>query len=105
MRWLYMKKKTKSVLKGKKIVYHIMCIFLLLMIFSLITSIEFGKEEVKTYEMKVQYQDTLWNIATTIANEKHIDIHKAIYDIKKVNGLKNSNIYVGQILKIPLYES
>lgn len=99
-----MKKKTKNVLKGNKIVYHIMCIFLILMLFSLLTSIEFGKEEIKTYERKVQYQDTLWNIASAIANEKHIDIHKAIYDIKKVNGMKDSNIYVGQILKIPLYE-
>ena len=41
--------------------------------------------------------DTLW----TIANSLEGDINKNIYEIKKLNQLDSSIVYVGQTLMVP----
>ena len=41
--------------------------------------------------------DTIWSIASQING----DINKNVYEIKKINNLKNSIIYVGQELQVP----
>ena len=41
--------------------------------------------------------DTIWSIASQIKG----DINKNVYEIKKINNLKNSIIYVGQELQVP----
>ena len=43
--------------------------------------------------------DTLWEITTE--HFKSGDIREIIYDIKKLNGLKDSSLIAGQQLKIP----
>lgn len=44
--------------------------------------------------------DTLWEIAKIYREDE--DVQKVIYDIMKANGMENSDIAVGQKLKIPL---
>ena len=50
-------------------------------------------------EYRVQAGDTLWDIAKEYA-PKGTDLREYIYNIKKHNGLKNSNICPGMILEI-----
>lgn len=47
--------------------------------------------------MIVSEGDTIWSIASQIKG----DINKNVYEIKKINNLKNSIIYVGQELQVP----
>lgn len=54
-------------------------------------------------EIRVCAGDNLWSISKEYCNDG-IDLREYIYSIKKINNLKNSNITVGQILKIPIYE-
>lgn len=60
-------------------------------------------QSVDTYTtVRVCAGDTLWNIA-----EDHYpagtDIRKAVYGIEKSNGMTNSVISAGQILRLPAY--
>ncbi len=57
--------------------------------------------KVKYKEIQVVEGDTLWNIALNYLPEK-TDIRKMIYDIKEFNGMDNSYIYPGDIIKIPI---
>ena len=57
------------------------------------------KYEVES-EVSVEYGDTLWTIAKDYYGES-VDTRKAIEAIKKCSGLKNSNIYCGQVIQLP----
>lgn len=99
------KRKFKIISKTK----FIFNIFILLVIFtgiSFFTSKSFGKREVHTYDYTVTTSDTLWNISKTVcknSNEKDLDIQSVVKDIKYRNNLVESDIYVGQVLQIPIY--
>ncbi|WXR61416.1 LysM peptidoglycan-binding domain-containing protein [Peptostreptococcaceae bacterium AGR-M142] len=54
-------------------------------------------------DIRVCAGDNLWSISKEYCNNS-IDLREYIYNVKKINNLKNSNITVGQILKIPIYE-
>ena len=51
----------------------------------------------------VQEGDSLWTIAKQFNNNK-LDIRKYIYLIQQQNGMKNSMLQPGQLIRIPLYE-
>lgn len=55
----------------------------------------------KIIEIRVASGDTLWAIASEY-NYYNKDIREVVYEIKKVNQITSSNIYPGQILKIPV---
>ena len=48
----------------------------------------------------VQQGDNLWSIADAAYGDD-IDTRQAIHDIKKLNGLANAGVAVGQVLLIP----
>lgn len=48
-------------------------------------------------EIVVSEGDTLWSIASTLEG----NVNENIYNIKKINKLNTSNIYVGQELLVP----
>lgn len=58
-----------------------------------------SKYEVES-EIYVECGDTLWTIAKDYYGDE-VDTRKAIEAIKKCSGLKNSNIYSGQIIQLP----
>jgi LysM repeat protein len=44
--------------------------------------------------------DTLWSLAKK-HKEPGQDTRELVYDIKKVNGIDDGNIYPGQLIKVP----
>lgn len=97
------KRKYKYYISDKqKFEESILKTFLIIFIFVLIFidfkfSIEKNTRKIITEEYIVQTGDTLWQIAKSVDNT---DPRKKIEEIKKDNNLKNSNLEVGQVLKI-----
>ena len=52
----------------------------------------------------VQPGDTLWSIATEYNPDFNDDVRYITYEIKKVNGMTSSTVYVGEILLVPIME-
>lgn len=99
------KKKVKIISK-KRFFINIFIIFLILICISFFTSKSFGRREVHTYEYLVSSSDTLWNISKIVcknSNDNNLSIQNVIKDIKIRNNLNESDIYVGQVLQIPIY--
>lgn len=57
----------------------------------------FSHEEQHYKEVVVCKGETLWSIAKELDG----NVSENIYNIKKINNLSNSNLYIGQILMIP----
>ena len=60
-------------------------------------NIVFSHQEKNYKSITVCQGETLWSIASNLKG----NINKNIYDIKKLNNLNNSNLYIGQELVIP----
>lgn len=58
-----------------------------------------GNARAENRMVTVMPGDTLWEIASE--NSTNMDIRKYIYEIKKMNGLEDATIYVGQELLLP----
>lgn len=54
----------------------------------------------KYIQITVCSGDTLWSIATDYG-DRHSDVRKFVYDIKKANKLKSCMLYPGEELQIP----
>lgn len=67
----------------------------------------FSNQKVEYKTVAVSNGDTLWTIAKEEQKENAYyegkDIRDIVYNIKKVNNLKNSNLKVNQVLEIPTY--
>jgi len=57
--------------------------------------------EVETMAYTVNKGDTLWAIARKYTS-KDKDIRQTIYEIEKLNNLKNATIYPGQTIQIKI---
>jgi nucleoid-associated protein YgaU len=55
--------------------------------------------QTEKYEYRVKPGDTLWDIAEEYA-PRGTDKREYIFNVKKDNGLKTSNIYSGMVLEI-----
>lgn len=90
--------------KVKEMAKNIFLIFIIILLFKTLISYQLAKTEYKTYEYSVKGNDTLWSIATQICdNNDDLYIRKVIIDIKEINELDDSIIYINQILKLPIY--
>lgn len=69
----------------------------ILFIFNFITLRTYSYQKTKYIEISVSHGDTLWSIAKELEGK----ISENIYNIQKINKLKNCNIYEGQKLLIP----
>lgn len=95
-----------KIVNKKKFIRSIIILFVIVFIIPLIfAKVTFSYKQVEYISIYVDYGDTLWNIAKTQqrTNEyyKDKDVRYIISDIKKVNNLSTSDIYVEQELKIP----
>ncbi len=60
----------------------------------------FSHEQEKYQSIMVSQGDTLWSIASGLKG----NVNENIYNIKKLNNLDSSNIFIGQELVIPDYD-
>ena len=75
-------------------------VFLLLTLFN--TSIaKINKTEAEYINYIVTTGETLWSIAKEYTPDSK-DIRQTINEIKELNNMTNSNIYVGQVIKVKL---
>ena len=83
----------------------IFTIFLVISVCFIFSSKSFGKKEIPTYNYTVSSNDTLWNISKDVCNksDENLDIQNVVRDIKVRNNLNDSDIFVGQVLKLPIY--
>ena len=79
------------------IISMIIIVCILSFITSMLTTRVFSAASIQYDSIVVSEGDTLWSIANNIGG----NINKNIYEIKEINNLENSIIYVGQELKIP----
>lgn len=86
----------------KKMVKNIILIVAVLLLFKAAISYQIAKTDYNTYDYLVVNNDTLWTIAGQICDENK-NIRNVIIDIKEINNLKDSTIYVGQTIKLPIY--
>lgn len=84
--------------KGRFIISMSIIFLILFIIFNMITTKVFSYEEQKLEKVIVSNGDTLWSIAKGLDG----DINRNIFEIKRINNLEKSNIYVGQELLIPI---
>ena len=60
--------------------------------------------ETKYTEVKVQENDTLWNLIDTYNPNANIDIRLALYDLYEINDISASdNISPGDVILVPIY--
>lgn len=98
--------KLRIVNKRKFIISTSILIFSLLTCGCVVMSAKPSNEILSYEKIYIGSGDTLWNIAQQekIYNEYYLDkdIRYIIYDLKKINNLKDSNIIEGQELYIPV---
>ncbi len=99
-------KKTNKKIQKKIRLNNIIAILFIFGIFGVFTQFVDGKQEVATTEYQVQESDTLWNIAGKICNDnttQNLNRQNLIIEIKNINNLTESDIYSGQVIKLPIY--
>ena len=90
----------KYILKNKKrFLLFLLVVFSIFYLLFFVCTIE-GYKEMEYKMINVSEGDTLWNIA--LKSNFEGDIRQYIYEIKKINNLKGSNIYSGSTIKIPV---
>lgn len=97
--------RLKIVNKRKFITSMSILIFIVLTSGSVVMSAKTNNDKIYYEKIYINEGDTLWNIAEDEKenNEYYFgkDVRYIIYDLKKINNLKDSNITKGQELNIP----
>lgn len=62
-----------------------------------------ARQQTKYKTVYVEYNDSLWSISSKVVTSK-VDIRDYIEEVKGINKLKNSDIYPGQKLLLPILE-
>ncbi len=91
----------------KKFIRSLFIILLGIFILSLICSKgTLSHKELEYEKLCVTSGDTLWNIAEELQSNndyyKNKDIRYIISDVKSINNLESSNLYIGQELSVPI---
>ncbi len=82
-----------------RFIFSMFIIFILILsMFSCLFTKVFSYQEPIYETVIVSKGDTLWNIAKTLDG----NINENVYQIKKINNLNTSDIYIGQELLIPV---
>ena len=95
-----------KIVNFKKFIRSIMIILFIILGLSMICAkASLSYKEIEYTSLYVDYGDTLWSIASRLQKTnnyyKEKDIRYIIYDIKKINNLNSSDVYIAQELKIP----
>lgn len=89
---------------SKKGIFNVAIILLFILFIFIISSNVSAKKYYEIKNIVVSQNDTLWSIADKISKKnENLSIYTIVNDIKCINGLEDSIIYEGQILKIYKY--
>lgn len=88
----------------RRIICTVMIMFIIAMVPSFMNNIKAKTLYDVHYKVyTVQADDTIWDIAQNITNEK-TDVRETIYNIEKLNNFdKGYSLKVGQTIKLPTY--
>lgn len=92
--------KCNYVLKNKKRFYIALLLLSFIITTPVFASTIYESKEPAYDTVVVKEGDSLWNILSSYS--KNSDIRDYIYEVKKLNKMKDSNIYPGQTILIPL---
>lgn len=96
--------KNKKSKRSNKFVVNVLFILSILFVITLFTNFNLANKQIKTNEIIVQSDDTIWNLAKKACKDKeNLNIQNVVIEIKEINNLDSSDIYVGQVLNIPIY--
>ncbi|MDD4066656.1 MAG: LysM peptidoglycan-binding domain-containing protein [Clostridia bacterium] len=97
------RKGNNRIVRRNITIMTIITIMACLLVFNSSTAI--SNTEIKYIDYTVCHGDTLWSIAKIVKenniNYKNKDIREIIYEIKELNNMEISNIYIGNKLTIP----
>ncbi len=94
--------KNKRLRKGRCIILAVILLFMGLLFNNALGEAE-AADYSQTNQLKkivVNSNDTLWAIVSENCSFDQ-DIRKAVYEVKKINGLNSATIYPGQVIYIP----
>lgn len=87
----------------KLLLRNVAILFLFIMVLHFIFNSLFAKKEFATKELVVMPGDTLWSIANEMVDKDNTDVYRIMYDIKEINNMTDSILYVGDIILVPIY--
>lgn len=89
----------------KRVLSNICILLAFFMIFNVVTNYTFGSKEIETKTITIGRNQTLWSIAEDICDEssENLNVQNVIIEIKNINNLESSEIYLGQELNVPIY--
>ena len=89
----------------KRVMMNICIVFIMLVIFNIVSNFAFGKKHIDTKSVTIANNDTLWSIANSICTEadENLNVQNVVIEIKNINNLKSSTIYSGQEINVPIY--
>ena len=89
----------------KKVGSNIMILATIFVLFNAIGNFTFGSKNIETKTIMVERHDTLWSIAEDVckASTEDLNVQNVIIEIKNINNLNSSDIFVGQKLNVPVY--
>ena len=91
--------------KLKNVLIDSIFILIMFVTFNILITKYVAKTELKSKEYIVKSGDTIWSIATDLAEQNSKKYIKSIVnDIKKLNLLDDVIIYEGQEILIPIYQ-
>lgn len=101
-----MKKRYKIISKTRFFVFIITVSAIMTMLIMSLLSINevYGSNHRSDYkEIEIINGDTLWMLAIDYMPERY-DVRKMLYEIKMLNNMETSNVYPGDIIKIPIIQ-
>ena len=100
-----MSERNKYKQKYKIMVRDIILLFILFTFVALLCNNNYASRYINKKEIVVQKSNTLWTIASNICKQDdNLNIQNVILDIKRINNMKNCDIYDGQKIYIPVYD-
>ena len=102
-----MKKVNKNIVKRNKrknIIINVIILLFILYICNIFLNYSLAKKEIKTSEIVVTNEDTIWSLAKQVCNDRNdLNIQNIMIEIKEINNLTSSDIFVGQVINLPIY--
>ena len=100
------KKARRNIKKGKVSMKGILLLFIVVSVIGLFSTSVFANGDNPSKDYIVESNDTLWSIAKKVcknSNKENLNVQKVVFEIKDLNAMTTSDIFVGEEIKIPIY--